>query len=66
MPSCSYECRNGEAVQVEPMKSNLKVPGTKRLKVKYDNLLSRLASKINLRRYTTGRCITAWWWRRGR
>ena len=29
----------GEAVQVEPMKSKLTPPGTKRLKVKYDNLL---------------------------
>jgi len=42
----------GEAVQVEPMESTLKAPGTKRLKLKYDNLLSSFAFKFNLRRYT--------------
>jgi hypothetical protein len=34
------------------MKLILKVPGTKRLRLKYDNLLSNLAFNINLRRYT--------------
>jgi len=34
------------------MKPKLKAPGTKRLKLKYDNLFSRVAFKINLRRYT--------------
>jgi len=38
-------------VQVEPMKSKLKAPGTKRLKLKYDNLLSSFAFKFNLRLY---------------
>ena len=38
--------------QVEPMKSKLKAPGTKRLKLKYDNLLSRFAFNFNLRHYT--------------
>ena len=32
----------GRAVQVEPMKPLLKPPGTKRLKLKYDGLLSNL------------------------
>ena len=33
----------GGAVQVEPMKSKLKAPGTKRLKLRYDHLLSIFA-----------------------
>jgi len=43
----------GEAVQVEPMKSKLKAPGTtsNRLKLKYEKLLSSLAFNFNLRRY---------------
>jgi len=32
----------GEAMQVDPMKPTLKAPGTKRLKLKYDKLLSIL------------------------
>jgi hypothetical protein len=44
----------GKAVQVEPMKSKLKPPGTKRLKLKCDTLLSSFAFKFNLRRYTKG------------
>ena len=42
----------GEAVQVDPIKTKLKLPGTKRLKLKYDELLSTFAFKLNLRRYT--------------
>jgi len=42
----------GRAVQVDPIKPTLKAPGTKRLKLKYDELLSHLAFKFNLRRYT--------------
>ena len=38
-------------MQVEPMKSKLTAPGTKRLKLKYDNLLSFFAFKLNSRRY---------------
>jgi len=34
--------QHGKAVQVEPMKSTLKAPGTKRLKLKHDKLLSIL------------------------
>jgi len=42
----------GEAVQVDPIKPTLKAPGTKRLKLKYDKLLSSFAFKFNLRRST--------------
>jgi len=41
-------------VQVDPIKPLLKPPGTKRLKLKCDVLLSNLAFKFNLRRYITG------------
>jgi len=36
------------------MKPMLKAPGTKRLKLKYDELLPSFAIKFNLRRYTVG------------
>jgi len=39
-------------VQADPIKPMLKASGTKRLKVKFDTLLSNFAFKINLRRYT--------------
>ena len=42
----------GEAVQLDPIEPTLKAPGTKRLKLKCDELLSSFASNINLRRYT--------------
>jgi hypothetical protein len=42
----------GEAVQVDPIKPQLKPPGTKRLKLNCDKLLSTFAFKFNLRRYT--------------
>ena len=38
-------------MQVDPIRPKLKVPGTKRLKLKYDNLLSSFAFNFNLRRY---------------
>jgi len=38
-------------VQVDPIKSNLKPPGTKRSKLKLDVMLSTSAFKFNLRRY---------------
>jgi len=38
-------------VQLDPVKPNLKPPGTKRLKLEYDGLLSSSAFKSNLRRY---------------
>jgi hypothetical protein len=45
----------GRAVQVDPMKPRLKPPGTERLKLRCDILLSTSAFKLNLRRYTQGR-----------
>jgi len=42
----------GRAVQVDPIKPALKAPGTKRLKLKCDVLLSTSAFKFNVRRYT--------------
>jgi hypothetical protein len=44
----------GEAVQVEPIRSTLKLPGTKRLKLKWDIILSTSAFKFTLRRYISG------------
>jgi len=44
--------RRGRAVQVNPIKPILKAPKTKRLKRKEYELLSNLAFKFNLRRYT--------------
>jgi len=44
----------GRAVQVYPIKPKLKPPGTKRLKLNCDVLLSTSAFKINLRRYNEG------------
>ena len=38
-------------MQVDLIKPTLKAPGTKRLKLKYDELLSNVAFKFNLRRY---------------
>jgi len=38
-------------VQIDPIKLTLKAPGTKRLKLRYDKLLSSFGFKINLRRY---------------
>jgi hypothetical protein len=42
----------GRAVQVDSVKPTLKPPGTKRLNLKYDKVLSSFASEINLRRYS--------------
>ena len=38
-------------MQVDPIKPKLKPPGTKRLKLEYDGLLSNFGFKFNLRRY---------------
>ena len=46
----------GRAVQVEPMKPMLKAPGTKRLKLKYDEPPSNITFKFNLRRYSKDWC----------
>jgi hypothetical protein len=53
----------GEAVQVEPIKPTLKAPGTQRLKLKYDDMLSILlefCSQIQLAPLQLGlrrRCV---------
>ena len=39
-------------MQVDPIKPTLKAPGTKRLRLKCDKLLSHFAFNFNLRRYT--------------
>ena len=39
-------------MQVEPIKPTLKAPVTKRLKLQYETLLSNVAFKFNLRRYS--------------
>jgi hypothetical protein len=41
-------------VQVDPTSPKLKAPGTKRLKLKYDRLLSSFAFNFNLRRSMQG------------
>jgi hypothetical protein len=41
-------------VQADPIKPMLKAPGTERLKPNYDKLLSNVAFKFNLGRYTMG------------
>ena len=42
---------HGRSVQVDPINPTLKPPGTKRLKLKWDTLLSSFAFKFNMRRY---------------
>jgi len=39
-------------VQVHPIKPTLTAPGIKRLKLRYDEPLSKIAFKFNLRRYS--------------
>jgi hypothetical protein len=45
-------------VQVEPIKPTLKAPGTVRLSLQYDELLSSFPFKVNLRRYTLASAAT--------
>jgi hypothetical protein len=42
------------------MKPTFKAPGSKRLKLKYDQLLSSFAFKIKLRRYNKAQRTPAW------
>ena len=44
--------QHGRPVQLDPIKPNLKPPGTERLKLKCDVLLSTFALKFNLCRYS--------------
>jgi hypothetical protein len=46
------DAARGTAVQVEPMKPELKAPGTKRLKLSYDEPPSNCAFNFNVRRYS--------------
>ena len=49
-------------MQVYPIKTTLKAPGTQRLKQKYDYVLSSFAFNLNLRHYdvaTTWRGVTS-------
>jgi len=58
----AFRASLGGAVHVEPMKPMLKAPGIKRLKLKYDWPLSKIAFNFNLRRYTsTPRRCSSWW-----
>jgi len=43
----------GRAVQVDPITPNLKAPGTGRLKLIYDKLLSSFAFDSNMRRFSS-------------
>jgi len=45
-------------VQVDPIRPMLKGPGAKRLKLKFIELLSKIASKFNLRRYNMAEVYT--------
>jgi hypothetical protein len=45
----------GWAVQVDPIKPTLKAPGTKRLRLKYEEPLSKVAFSFNLRRFNLER-----------
>jgi len=49
---CQLPAARDSAVQVDASKSKLKAPGTKRLKLNYDESPSNFALKFNLRRYT--------------
>ena len=39
-------------MQVDPVKPTLKSPATERLKLEYDEPLSKFAFRVNLRRYS--------------
>ena len=46
-------------MQADPIKPRLKAPGTERLKLKYEELLSNFGFKVNLRRYSQVTAATA-------
>ena len=46
----------GRAVQLDPIKSTLRAPVIKRLKLNYDEPLSNFAFNFNLRRYNLASC----------
>ena len=45
-------------MQLAPIKPTLEAPGTKRVKLEFDKLLTSFAFKFNLRRYTEAECDT--------
>jgi len=47
---------DGRSVQVDPITLTLKVPGTKRLKLKYYRLLANFTFVFHLRRYMMAAC----------
>ena len=47
-------------MQVDPINPTLKPPGTKLLKLKYDEPLSKIAFKFNLRRYSKEPARQGW------
>jgi hypothetical protein len=51
---------HGRAVQFDPIKPTLKAPGSKRLKLKLEELLSNFAFKFDLRRYIMTRVAARW------
>jgi hypothetical protein len=54
-----HHLRRGRVLQVDPMKSTLKAPRSKRLKLEHEKLLSNFAFNFNLRRYAVGRKMAA-------
>ena len=50
-------------MQIEPIKPELKPPGSKRLKLEYEKPLSNVDLNFNLRRYIKGECIVFNNWR---
>ena len=52
-------------MQVDPIKPVLNAPETKRLKLRYDNLLSSLAFSVYLRRYSVEMFRGAHAWKTG-
>ena len=50
----------GGAVQVETVNPALKAPGSKRLKLKFDELHSGYAFNVNLRQYRLGSTARKW------
>ena len=50
-PVAATRHAHGRAVQVDPIKPTLKPPGTKRLKLEYDEPLSSFAFNFKLRHY---------------
>jgi len=60
-PIPAAACHAGKAVRVEAMKLILKVPGTKRLKLKCRMLLSSIGFNFKLRRYAPAPPLQQMW-----